>query len=552
MKNIKTLLLLALLSLVFPQVSKANENTCLFPVYLTFSDCYVELTELPTILNDKEFYLADNLMNHWFDGTGDNYYIDFNTTRSLDKNLNEKVSLYEKNAVNNKLLTENMKGFLRIVLENDPNINTSSQHTQSFSYTTLESASFANGWKENTNWEKNNLYYISDEKINSYGITPIGSSLGRYSLRIVVDGTLYNNTVTISNIGFYVRDTYDFVGSQLGGLGCWGKKPNRTFPQIGGLCPKGTSGGENMRSINNKDYRQFNLNNNKEENYGNFLVFSNIHTISTNQSFIYSYSKPYFDGTGSLIDPQNSCDGCERDYVELHSHGDQPSAGFFQVYRIPNVCESIRIDGLGAGSVEVRSWSGMGKDSNYYSIDTSSNIIPLNKNTWSLIAFKTNNPILSNSTKSVKASCLSNNYSNATKIPGTPMEFDYNYYWGGNGSLINHSNNQHDPNLQDERESDAQAGFGRNKDTAVLLSNKKTLSVFQVSTHNETCKKVKFVTPVSFNLSWKFWSDKEWEGSRRISNGDYFTFPVDRHWWILKIKAPAISSTGKRIDVICQ
>lgn len=261
-------------------------------------------------------------------------------------------------------------------------------------------------------------------------------------------------------------------------------------------------------------------------------------------------SKPYFDGTGSLVDPQHysspkGCDGCERDYVALHSHGNQSSAGFFQVLRVPNVCESVSLEYLGNASVEVRSWSGRGTNSKFYKVNDYLNVVPLIPNSgWSLIAFKTDNPLPIGSVKKVKATCLSSSNSNSTEVSGAPLKFDHNNYWGGNGSLINHSNSQYNE--------DTQAGYGRKKDTVVLLTNKKTLSVFQVSTHNGKCKKIKFETPVTFNLSWKFWDDKEWEGSKNISDGDYFTFPTDKHWWILKIKAPAISSTGERIDAICQ
>ncbi|RKZ35849.1 MAG: hypothetical protein DRQ49_18775 [Gammaproteobacteria bacterium] len=252
---------------------------------------------------------------------------------------------------------------------------------------------------------------------------------------------------------------------------------------------------------------------------------------------------PYFDGTGSLVDPQNNngCDGCERDYVKLHSHGVLASAGFFQVFKISGVCESIDLTGLNSASIEVRSWSGRGTDSEYYSINGSSTI-PLT-NTWNLVAFQTNHPIASGSTKTIKATCRSNNSSNVSEVSGIPMMFDGNYHWGGNGSIINHSNNQ--------SHSDTQAGYGRNRDTAVLLGSKKTLSVFQV-TNTQSCSKVKFSTPVSFNLSWKLWNEKNWQGSKTINDKDIFTFPTSDYWWILKVEAPAINNSDSRIDVVCE
>ena len=157
--------------------------------------------------------------------------------------------------------------------------------------------------------------------------------------------------------------------------------------------------------------------------------------IKSNLPIAQSTAKPYFDGTGSLIDPEHKhdndgCFGCGHDYVELHSHGEQPSAGFFQVYRVPGVCESIDLKGLGVGSVEVRSWDGRGTKSKYYTVNGDS-VIPLTFNPWNLIAFKTASPIPAGSSKTVQAYCRKDNNPNVYEISGTPMEFDNSYYWGG-------------------------------------------------------------------------------------------------------------------------
>ena len=253
------------------------------------------------------------------------------------------------------------------------------------------------------------------------------------------------------------------------------------------------------------------------------------------------------DGTGSLIDPQRSLDecqdGCSRDLVTIHSHGQQPSAGLFQVFRIPGVCESVDLNDLGSATVEVRSWAGYGTDSKYYKTTHSSHIIPLKSNVWNLIAFKTNEPLPANTSKTITASCLTDNHSNVTEISGTPMKFDSDYFYGGNASLITHSNNQYNK--------DAQDGYGRNKDTAVLLRDHKTLSLFQV-TNSSSCRNVRFESPVSFNLSWKKWDERNWRGSKDFQDGDIFSFPTDNYWWILKVKAPATTKNKSRIDMICE
>lgn len=89
------------------------------------------------------------------------------------------------------------------------------------------------------------------------------------------------------------------------------------------------------------------------------------------KGFIESHQStvPYFDGAGSLIDPQSSISscpfGCSTDLIKLHPHSQQNSAGFFQVFRIPGVCEAVKLEGLVYADVEVRSWSGAGSDSVY-------------------------------------------------------------------------------------------------------------------------------------------------------------------------------------------
>jgi len=257
--------------------------------------------------------------------------------------------------------------------------------------------------------------------------------------------------------------------------------------------------------------------------------------------------KPYFDGAGSLVDPQNKDNsndcGCKLDYVKLHSHKDKASAGFFQVFRIPGVCESISLNGLDSASIEVRSWTGRGNNSKYYSIHGNSTIPLLSKSIWNLVAFKTNQPIKKGTSKIVAAVCRGDNNSDVTEVSGNPMILNSEYHWGGNGSIINHSNNQFN--------SDTQAGYGRNRDTAVLLKSNKTLSVFQV-TNTQSCRKVKFSTRLPFNLSWKTWNEKDWQGSKKINNEDTFIFPTSDYWWILKAEAPASSSDKARIDVVCE
>lgn len=125
---------------------------------------------------------------------------------------------------------------------------------------------------------------------------------------------------------------------------------------------------------------------------------------------------------------------------------------------------------------------------------------------------------------------------------GTPLDFDLSYYWGGNGSLISQSNNRY--------ASDTVAGYGKNRDTVVLLSNKKTLSVFQV-TNSPSCRGVRFKTPAQLELSWKLWDEATWRSTTTIGNNYKFTFPTTDAWWLLKVKTTSAGAAGN-VDAICE
>lgn len=249
---------------------------------------------------------------------------------------------------------------------------------------------------------------------------------------------------------------------------------------------------------------------------------------------------PIFDGTGSLVDSAGSCEeyGCTHDDVKLHPHDNQLSSGFFQVLWTQGKCEAVELDGLTYADVEVRSWDGYGTDSEYYKLSALPAVVPLKSNKWNLIAVKTTAAIQKGSTRTVSASCVANSYNDArvSKVEGTPMMFDLDYGWGGNGSIISHSKNE---------------DFGRSMDWVVLLRDKNTLAAFQV-TRSSTCQTVRFKTPVSFNLSWKTWDAESWQGSKAINNGDTFTLPINGDWWILKVKAPATGKNDSYVEAICE
>jgi Family of unknown function (DUF6402) len=95
----------------------------------------------------------------------------------------------------------------------------------------------------------------------------LSAALGNFSFRVVVAGTItpdlktHKCSIMISEVGVYVRDSFDFNGSQF--LGFWDDK-DMTVSMINPLA--GTS-------VSNDDFRSWRTKNHKG---GDFLVYSDL------------------------------------------------------------------------------------------------------------------------------------------------------------------------------------------------------------------------------------------------------------------------------------
>jgi Family of unknown function (DUF6402) len=111
--------------------------------------------------------------------------------------------------------------------------------------------------------------YIN-QRVVSFGMSDLddmAAALGNFAFRIVVSGGVMpipkspKFRVTIAEVGVYIRDSYDFNGSQL--LGFWNDKDSSvsmTNPLSG-------------TSVSNEDFRVWRTKNGKG---GDFLVFSDL------------------------------------------------------------------------------------------------------------------------------------------------------------------------------------------------------------------------------------------------------------------------------------
>jgi len=127
--------------------------------------------------------------------------------------------------------------------------------------------------------------YIQFRKVGHWWLPKLddlGAMFGRFILRVVVQGKVIPKkrilgrdkwTVNIVKVGVYLRDSVDFNGSQL--LAFWNFREKKV-----GLSPRG-----NKVLITENDFREYRKNTGKG---GDFLVFSNLKEISTNDSFTIS------------------------------------------------------------------------------------------------------------------------------------------------------------------------------------------------------------------------------------------------------------------------
>lgn len=262
----------------------------------------------------------------------------------------------------------------------------------------------------------------------------------------------------------------------------------------------------------------------------------------------------WFDGTGSLVDPrkygsgcaQQQDNGCDNDVVRLHPRT-TPSTALFQIVGTSGYCDSVQLSGLNGGAkVEIRSWSGYGTESIYYQLDSLPATIPL-KNTnsgWNLLALTTTSPIPSGETRTISAKCVGSavKTSNVHTITSSPTQFGGDYFWGGNGSIIGHSNNIDTV--------DTRAGYGRNQDSVALMRDQGTIAAIQVTANS--CRNLVFTAPVALKLSWKKWDSAAWLGSKVLRSGETLSIPSEiANWAVVMIQAPSTGANGSRVDIRC-
>lgn len=266
-------------------ISKVNNN-----------EDNITIKDVPTVMRSKGWSLAARLMEYWFEGTGENYFVDMSEITNISTKLSNELNELNRKAQDYELVDKDFKKYLITELKKTPNGRggTVIPDGGAFNHIDSEISLTENTWHD-LDWEKKKLHYVKEIKVNSAinELSEYTAAFERAVIRVVASGeVIVNNniaTVNVLEVGVYFRDTYDFVdddedlinwafGSQP--LGCWSKKT----PYI---SPFRISLDEPNICIFNSMYRDYNRGRGYDEKRGDFLIFTRPkdYVLYTNESF---------------------------------------------------------------------------------------------------------------------------------------------------------------------------------------------------------------------------------------------------------------------------
>jgi hypothetical protein len=139
-------------------------------------------------------------------------------------------------------------------------------------------------------------FYINHKVVDSTDVLDdLSAALGRFDMRVLVAGDIsQGGLVTITDVGTYISDSFDFEGFQV--LGCWDtclKTVTKDTATCAGVL------------VTNGDYRDWRAKNGKG---GDFKVYSDVKTthLATPESFIWDTQKAFssnFEISARLVSP---------------------------------------------------------------------------------------------------------------------------------------------------------------------------------------------------------------------------------------------------------
>lgn len=253
-----------------------------------------------------------------------------------------------------------------------------------------------------------------------------------------------------------------------------------------------------------------------------------------------------FDGAGSLVRPQKSCYGCDKDIATMHPHNGIGSTVVFQWRYDENSCDHVDItsDQLIDVVIQSKGWADhlteksiSGSISKYSSISLAKS----SNSTWTTFAVTSKSPISFANNISATCKTTSSPLSTGTSITNNLVDVTYDYFWTGTGSLIS--------GLMS-----SDSGVGVDNDIAVTFSTKKSLTSFQWLS-SDSCQNIE-LSGSNYNsdadVQVKIWNQPNDSYQYRCS---YFPCTVwgvqNNAYHVIKIKSDA-GAVGGRINARCK
>ncbi len=239
----------------------------------------------------------------------------------------------------------------------------------------------------------------------------------------------------------------------------------------------------------------------------------------------------HFDGAGSLIDSSQACWGCNQDETIMHPHSGALSTVVFQ-WKNDSRCDHIDISSnanIGEVIIQSRAWD------NHFNTTAYQGHLPLSvlgESVWNIVAVTSTTPLTTSA--EIFAYCkqsydpLTDNYDNRTVLIPELVDFDFSYYWTGNGSLI----------------SKAGTGTGKTQDWAVTYNGHKSLTVFQWYA-SDSCTRVSLRdnggNTVTLNgqeneVALKLWHERDWTQTACSSLPCSVSATQGEGYYLIKIK----------------
>lgn len=266
---------------------------------------------IPDIMRKKGWNTAAELMEYWFKRSGKTYKLEFDKIKSLskkqgddiDKLINEwkNPSFFDKSFVDYIYSPSHPRSLLvRELGRLDSNGTSILSVGGVFDHTYSELLpKNTEGWAVGAD-ETKTMHWIHDAIIAPSVFDDIGeyaAAIERGALRLVAKGSVSVSNltakITITGVGIYFRDSYDFYDDPGGNqsLGCW----RETVPYVSSTCYSNTDG--SWKNISNATFRQYNLSNSRAETAGNYRIFSEMKTFDYAQPYVF-----YTSLTGNDLD----------------------------------------------------------------------------------------------------------------------------------------------------------------------------------------------------------------------------------------------------------